>query len=271
MNLSHSRARKFLSCPRSFQYLYVLGREGRDTAPELSYGNAWHALMEARWKGLPTPRVYDPAAKLGKHEEQVLLTSLAQYNELYPMTQDVIECEVEHDIELIPGHNLRCRFDALVRDNGRVYLVEHKTTSSDIGPGSYYWERLALDQQVSWYYLAAQSLGYDVAGVIYDVLRKPALRKGKNEAQFSFTSRCCEAITSEPSKYFARETVTRTKGDLEKAKENFAAIVDMINLGAYPQNPSSCFQFGRRCEYHEVCVGCANINDNSMFQDRTMG
>lgn len=48
-------------------------------------------------------------------------------------------------------------------------VVEHKTTSADITPGSPYWRRLALDAQVSLYLGGAGSL-------LYDVIKKPSLR-----------------------------------------------------------------------------------------------
>lgn len=57
-----------------------------------------------------------------------------------------------------------------------IYNVERKTTSDDIGLGSDYWRQLRLDAQVSTYAVGAESLGYDVIGTIYDVIRKPGIR-----------------------------------------------------------------------------------------------
>jgi len=74
------------------------------------------------------------------------------------------------------------KIDAIVRDtrDGRVLLVEHKTSSEDITPGSDYWKRLRMDGQVSVYFAGArQALGIDVAGCLYDVLLKPAQRPGQ--------------------------------------------------------------------------------------------
>lgn len=70
------------------------------------------------------------------------------------------------------------KIDAIARHlpSGRVMLVEHKTSSEDIGPGSDYWRRLRLDAQISTYFRGARALGHDVEGCIYDVIAKPALR-----------------------------------------------------------------------------------------------
>src|SRR3990167_5857191 len=69
------------------------------------------------------------------------------------------------------------KIDAIARfADGRTVIVEHKTSSEDISPGSEYWRRLTLDTQISAYYLGARSLGFEVDGCLYDVLGKPALR-----------------------------------------------------------------------------------------------
>jgi len=57
-----------------------------------------------------------------------------------------------------------------------LLVVEHKTTMLDIGPGSDYWRRLTLDNQVSNYLRGAKSLGFETSSVLYDVVRKVALR-----------------------------------------------------------------------------------------------
>ena len=59
---------------------------------------------------------------------------------------------------------------------GATLVVEHKTTSLEIGPGSPYWRRLLLDSQVSNYLVGAESLGMRADGVLYDVVRKVQLR-----------------------------------------------------------------------------------------------
>jgi hypothetical protein len=54
-----------------------------------------------------------------------------------------------------------------------VYVLEHKTTALDTSLGSAYWEKLSIDTQVSIYVDGATMLGYEIAGCIYDVLKRP--------------------------------------------------------------------------------------------------
>lgn len=58
-------------------------------------------------------------------------------------------------------------------DDQREWIIEHKTTSANIEPGSIYWERTRIDSQISTYVDGAATLGHDVAGVIYDAIKRP--------------------------------------------------------------------------------------------------
>jgi len=70
------------------------------------------------------------------------------------------------------------KMDVLLRrrSTGRLTVLEHKTTSDDVGPESDYWLRLKMDGQVLKYDLGARSMGEEVQGVLYDVMGKPAHR-----------------------------------------------------------------------------------------------
>jgi hypothetical protein len=66
------------------------------------------------------------------------------------------------------------KIDAILADaEDRPWISELKTTTEDITAGSPYWRRLRLDGQISVYYDGAAALGYDVAGCLYDVARRP--------------------------------------------------------------------------------------------------
>ncbi len=61
-------------------------------------------------------------------------------------------------------------------EEGRLCVMEHKTSSEDVTPGSRYWDRRRMDRQLGYYMAAARDMGFDVTGVIYDVMRKPQTR-----------------------------------------------------------------------------------------------
>jgi len=84
-----------------------------------------------------------------------------------------------NDIFIIAG-----KIDKIIKlADGRLAVMEHKTTSDDISPISHYWKRLKIDMQISIYYLAARMLGYPVETILYDVIRKPSFSKPKQLTQ----------------------------------------------------------------------------------------
>lgn len=70
------------------------------------------------------------------------------------------------------------KIDVIIKWEGRVWIVEHKTSSEDITPGSKYWRRIRMDGQVSMYYDGAElALDYEVEGCLYDVLLRPGMNR----------------------------------------------------------------------------------------------
>ena len=142
--------------------LFVMGGQGADPY-DLARAQALLIGYDARWAD-------EPYEVLGV--EQEFRAPLPYDGPLDPAAPWVYG-----GAETRPPWTMGGKLDALVRDQrGDIYVVEHKTTSEDASPGSAYWARLRLDGQVSLYHLGAAALGYEVAGVLYDVLVKPALK-----------------------------------------------------------------------------------------------
>lgn len=185
------------------------------------------------------------------------------------------------------------RFDLMVDFDARTWMVEHKSTSEDIGdPGSSYWRRLAIDSQVSMYALANWQSGRKLDGTIYDVIRKPTIRpkqvtkadqKKLIEAkiycdfavddhdiaeadgnQFSetpklFFLRLLRDTLDNPTKYFQRRPVPRVDNEiLEWAGELWQVAQDIRQTeltGTHYRNSGACMNWGRPCEYLPICSG----------------
>lgn len=102
---------------------------------------------------------------------------------------DVLGVEVQFRTPLInPGTGspsrlfvLGGKIDALARcrETGHVFVVEHKTSSESFDEGSFYRRRLVLDNQLSTYFAAARTLGYEPVACLYDVIGKPTIRPHK--------------------------------------------------------------------------------------------
>ncbi len=190
------------------------------------------------------------------------------------------------------------RIDAITTMiDGKTWIVEHKTTQAKIDPTSRYWERLALDAQISAYYLGARSLGFDIIGCIYDVIRIPPIkpllatpmekRRYKRNGELYANQREQDEPVKEyglrvieempPGEWFARRNYVRLESELIRSQRNLFAAAELVQLirhnmetkgvDAILQNDRGCHQFGV-CEYWDVCNGAASIHDDLRFVDK---
>lgn len=166
-----------------------------------------------------------------------------------------------------------------------TYVLERKTASGDISPGSFYWARLTLDLQVSTYVLATGK------PVLYDVLRKldlepykatpPEKRKYKkktgelyanqreaDETPDEYFDRCCEVIGEGPEKFYQRMTIPRLEHQLVDAALDLQATAEEIERSSFPRNTDACLSYGRPCEYFPVCSGSARIDDDTRYETK---
>lgn len=193
--MTASRARAARSCRRRHQLQYLLGYRPTQDAHELRFGTLVHHGLEAWWLGmkarLPQEEWHAAAQRALAEREadeldlahaQVLLT--AYHLRWKDVRFEVLAVEARFEGPLRNPRTgaesrtwrLGGKLDVLVRDEaGVACVIEHKTSSEDVSPGSNYWRRLRMDGQVSIYWEGASFFGVRVERVIYDVLSKPRL------------------------------------------------------------------------------------------------
>jgi len=197
--LTNSRASAFRECPRKHFYLYEAGIRTIKTTAPLRFGSQFHEgkyiynmtrdLEEAIRVAIEPYMFYPPwiqsnEDKRAFNDERVILAELLAANILYWEDRDpisILHAEEKFEVPIFnptTGRKSRIFVAAGKRDSIGVWrnlkvLVEYKTTSSEIGPDSPYWQRLMIDSQVSHYFLSAEieKLGLDT--VLYDVTMKP--------------------------------------------------------------------------------------------------
>ncbi len=164
------------------------------------------------------------------------------------------------------------KMDGIAKYLQKSWLIEHKTTSESIeDPASPYWRRLEIDAQVSTYLLAAWQQGIDLAGTMYDVIRKPAIRPkqvkgaGRIETPQEFGQRLTNDCLERPEWYFARRSIYRTDAQLvEHAREIWqaAAEIGLARLNrTHFRNSGACIRWNSPCEYLGLCSGHETIDD----------
>lgn len=332
--LSVTSANRYRSCPRAYYFANVQKRIPRYIDENRRFGTLLHVGLEAWWRAYAddhsdrgtgrsgsvpldaaleamrsskTPDPYDLA------RAEVLMRGYdARWSDeplevVYLDSQTAgVEVEFEGDLRNPATSGVSRTFrrggriDAIVRrPDGRVYVMEHKSSSEDISKGSEYYQRLLLDLQCSAYMLGARDLGLDPAGVIYDVVRKPDLRplmatpveqrkytkatakepsrlysnqRDHSETPEEHGQRLAAAIAEAPHKFYQRHDVTRSEQNLRESAWSLwgtsLQIRDSMAANVWPQHDKSCKQYGRLCDYFSVCTGQSKIDDDFRFKTK---
>lgn len=196
--LTSSRLKVLHACPRQHHYRYELAIVSQSTSRALALGSAVHAGLESWWRArqdgalpyaLPSALVAAESAYPSEDRYAVamlraLLTAYDARWSAWAETVTVLGVEVPfatpllHPVSGKPARTWRVagKIDVLARlADGRVAIIEHKTSSQDAGAGSDYRRKLTLDPQVSTYFEGAAALGHEADVCLYDVLKKPTL------------------------------------------------------------------------------------------------
>lgn len=218
--LTTSRMKSYRACPRQHYYRYVQGYVPVLEPEARHFGtcmhNAWEAYWIARKLGATPidrfltairqlPAKMDPFARAKAEAMLVFYTWVWDHQDVVVLA---IEKEFRHPL-INPDTGAKSRtwqragkMDVVVAlPDGRIAILEHKTTSEDTEPGSIYRQKLALDPQITEYFdggdSVAREFGYERIDVaIYDVAVKPLIRpkKATPEADREYTkekSRVC--------------------------------------------------------------------------------
>jgi len=185
------------------------------------------------------------------------------------------------------------KVDGIVRQDGKYFLLEHKT-ASQIDSG--YLERLWTDFQIhlyAWY--VEKALGWRISGVVYNILAKAKLRQRQGETEVEYEARRAELIAnSKTGKTTAKRKIPETDTEFQERLVDWYAqpdafhrellyiprdrfdtlraelweltrsFLDARRRGVFYQNTSQCFTYGRPCPYFALCRsnGSPNVIEN---------
>ena len=263
MNPLHaSEMRTYLRCPREWSLAYQARRVPREKSEALTRGTAVHRWLEAWWTGRDAELPADPIA------HACCIGYAANYGSPPPGA----EVEVAFTAT-VAGVEVAGTVDALVRVAGQpLMVVEHKTTSESIEAGSLFWQEMTHCSEQSTLYLAA----FPGAAILYDVIRKPGLRKlraGKpnEETDTEFVARCVEDIGKRPEYYFARFTVVALDAERVDTEGDVVAVDRLRRGGVHPRSVRNCVRFGRRCGYWAHCHDGIQLSNETFFTDQEVG
>lgn len=207
--LTSSRMSCYRTCQRKHWYAYTLGVRPEGIAHYFRLGHAFHLGLDLRSQGMEKSdaiagavATYENYPDWAKTEEQkhewliereTVMRLLLGYWWYWERAEIRPDLRVDEIIETEGSFRLPIRNpetgassrtfdvagkrDKIVRlGDGRVAVMEHKTTGDDLSPTSSYWKKLNIDQQISLYMLAAKEQGFEVSTVLYDAVRKPGIK-----------------------------------------------------------------------------------------------
>lgn len=310
--LTTSRMSCASRCQREHHYAYRLGYRAVRDSDALRFGTLVHLALEAWWL----------AAKAGEPEETRLaaaLTAMEGEADAFDRARaeamiigyetrwaddlqfyEVLAVEVTFETPLVNPETgaasrtwmLGGKIDLVLREwsTGDVVLVDHKTLTGDVGPGSDTIKRLRLDRQVSTYYAGAASLGFQAVAWLHDILAKPAQRPLKKTAEIKlnkdgtpragqrfqdetpaeYRARVAESIAEDPNGYFQRAKVVRLEAELADAAFDAWQVAKQLreaeNAGRFPRNPDACSRYGSMCPFFACCTGEASLDDPGLYR-----
>jgi hypothetical protein len=315
--LSSAERRCFQSCRRKHYIRYRLLRRPLRAPEPLWFGRAVRRGLTAWWRAtqegsdrlaaaLAAVRATEPddgGVELDPFERAKAEALLAGYHTRWAAEViEVLAVDVEFSAPIVNPttgrvsrtYALGGRISAVARlADGRVYAVDHKTTSDGIEEGSEYWRRLRLDSRAADILTGANALGYDVAGCYYDVLAKPrhaqleatpvekrqytkkdgrlyAGQRETDETPEELRARVDAHIAESVERYYARVIAPRRDEDVRDAQlDTWSTARDIREADLalrHPRNPDACKTWGRMCEFFAVCTREADVEDGGLFR-----
>lgn len=233
---------------------YVEGWASSGFSQAITYGLAFHDCLEwiakgrspktIRWKIL-NPFYERRSEKLTDSDKELLIKLLSlvevafkqyvkhwegyDHNFSYLFYEESFK--VDHVTTTGASIPLRGRWDAAYYDqDGRLWLMENKT-KAQIDEEAI-MTALPQDLQTMLYVHALQQrTGRQVAGVLYNVARRPLLRQKKNESLEEFTWRVEDDIVTRPDYYFMRWKVELLPEDIVNwVDRTLNPILDQVGL-----------------------------------------
>jgi len=271
MDISYSSLSNFRSCHKRYKFKSLDRYEPRHETPELGVGKAVHEAFEQYFQGTPKDRClefiknrFDSAladASAWEYEDLLVgkYTAVGMW-EFYPhhkLRFDEVHPEQGFKVKVRDNIFLVGFLDGLVREKGKLWIREVKTTGLGIHE---YVKRAEVSYQSTGYIWAMQTITKEpVIGVIYDIIRKPLLRKRTSENAQQFAERNYDYYRDHKNHkdLFCTHHSYRSNEQIEAFVEDLNANIDEFmstnSNGKYYRNPDNCFSFGRECPYKKIC------------------
>lgn len=258
-NFSHSMLASWRRCRYRFYLQYIEKVPGKAGIGMLK-GSAGHAALaewykstdakaatEAAWQTFQDKLQQQGMEVQGFSKEWVELEQALQRYYEYSIREDYFQwvaSELEFNLSY-KQHNFRGFIDGVVRDTrtDQLWLLEHKFNKQ---VNTYH---LDLDPQISIYMMAVVMMGYDVTGVLYNIIR---MGGGKTAEREPVVRKLL---------YRNREGLAATAAELQLQMEEVSRWIDNADRIVYRNATKDC---SWDCGFYRVCLA---IEDSGSGQE----
>lgn len=243
--VSQTALESWLMCREKARLRYIVGVKPSDKRSFAEGGNL-HTIQELIYKQIMSGEVKSPAdipnrvlkivewiegglERKGKHQTlekiQPVLDSacvlIPSYfmNYLKDFKEEWTGIEKKFEFEIIPGVKFKGCYDGLFRRKSKDWVFETKFKSHW---GDNYSDLLQLDLQVAAY---TASISGTVGGTRYNIIRKPQIKRKKEEGRKAFSDRLARDIAMRPEFYFERHDVPISKAEIDSNLRRMKCLV----------------------------------------------
>ncbi len=293
LKLDNSKRSTYVTCPRKFYWEYVRGIKPVIGSTALRYGIVWHAAMEAFYNVIKEKGWVetDPliaaikAAKEAWEDESLnrefyddyrslenLMTSLLKFVAHFAADEcmlEVLDAEKIYCLEMrpsmvedfeFPPFYFTGKIDLKIKLNGRVWIVDHKTTGQSL---SMQKNRLNRSPQFIGYFGAGKQVYEEAPEGMLIVIHHLKAYKSKKTGFYG-----------KPKVDFARYPQIYDDYDVREWRislcDTASRIYDSIILDSWPMCFDSCYNYGR-CSFANLCEQGRELGDEVLGDDYIEG
>ena len=269
MNVSNNSIAIASSCWMKWYWRYIEKLEPKLKPINLTLGSVMHTAFDLFYKGTSKTDVLifihkafdDELAQCSVNDAENMQiakwTAVGMWS-YYPHALsefEAIDSEVDFNVPLgrMRGIRLVGRVDKRFKSKGAWWLGEFKTTSNP----SLFVKSLDTARQATTYTYAAIRSKLEVEGVLYDLIRKPALRRRVEETAEDFGRRIVKDYKDRPNEYYSRHYAYRTRLDLMQFENDASSLVREMRRRSrkkdFCRNVDACWNFNRECDFKKIC------------------
>lgn len=258
--LDYTMVNTFCTCPRKYEYRINRGLVPKKRATPLEFGGAIHKALDEWYQSRDEQKALElftgtyqedesDAKRTHKMGKWILQNYFSSYRD-QPWKPILSEKAFTVPAPGHPEYSFIGRIDKIVEWDKVLWVVDHKTTS---GLGPQYTKKVEPNGQLAGYKWAAKEMGYEVAGVILDVLLvAKGLLDSSSRSRLQPLLRIDAYISDDRLYEWASEfshAITRIKGC--EAKKVWP-MEGMFN--------GACTYYGE-CPYQKVCMEDGDVRE----------